>query len=87
MESKPLARQIEITDDSLIVDLQDGRTLSVPLVWFPRLLEASSEDRQNWRFIGGGFGVHWEKIDEDLSVQGLLTMTGPLQNGLLTKAS
>ena len=87
MDIKPCARHLEVTDDSLIVDFQDGRTLAVPLDWFPRLLEASTEDRKTWRFIGAGLGIHWEKLDEDLSVEALLRMTGPLNNGLLSKAS
>ena len=61
-----------MTNDSLIVDLSDGRTISVPLEWFPRLLHATPEERSNWRFIGRGHGVHWEEIDEDISVEGLL---------------
>jgi hypothetical protein len=50
----------------------DGRTISVPLVWYPRLLNASVEQRNNWRIIGGGYGLHWEDVDEDLSTEGLL---------------
>jgi len=58
--------------DSLIVDLMDGRTISVPLAWYPRLQHASAEERQNWELAGGGFGIHWPAIDEDLSTEGLL---------------
>jgi hypothetical protein len=58
--------------DSLIVDLMDGRTISVPLAWYPRLLRASSEQRQNWELAGGGYGIHWPDIDEDLNTEGLL---------------
>ena len=58
--------------DSLIVDLMDGRTISVPLAWYPRLLGASSQQRDNWELAGGGFGIHWPDIDEDLSTEGLL---------------
>jgi hypothetical protein len=57
---------------SLCVDLSDGRTISVPLTWFPRLLHASPEERGNWRLIGKGHGIHWEDIDEDISIEGLL---------------
>src|SRR3972149_6850074 len=60
------------TDDVLVVDLLDGRTISVPLVWYPRLLSATREQRANWRVAGGGFGVHWPDVDEDLSTEGLL---------------
>lgn len=65
-------RDVRLTDDDLIVDLADGRTLSVPLAWYPRLLHATSEQRKNWRIAGGGFGIHWPDIDEDLSTEGLL---------------
>ena len=54
------------------VDLSDGRTISVPLEWFPRLVYAAPEERNNWRLIGRGHGIHWEDIDEDISVEGLL---------------
>jgi hypothetical protein len=63
---------VEFTDDVLSVALMDGRTISVPLVWYPRLLNASEEERQNWRISGGGYGIHWPDVDEDLSTEGLL---------------
>lgn len=63
---------VEVTDDELSVRLMDGRTISVPLVWYPRLLNASKEQRDNWQIIGGGYGIHWEGVDEDLSTEGLL---------------
>lgn len=59
-------------DHSLIVDLMDGRTISVPLAWYPRLLHATPETRAKWELCGGGFGIHWPEIDEDLSTEGLL---------------
>jgi Protein of unknown function (DUF2442) len=65
-------RDVRFTEDVLIVDLLDGRTISVPLVWFPRLLSATPEQRANWRVAGGGFGIHWPDVDEDLSTEGLL---------------
>lgn len=68
----PTAQSVKITDDSLSVDLSDGRTISVPLAWFPRLVHATKEERNNWRLIGKGHGIHWELIDEDISVEGLL---------------
>ncbi|MBZ0170021.1 MAG: DUF2442 domain-containing protein [Kofleriaceae bacterium] len=68
----PAAQSVKITDDSLSVDLSDGRTISVPLAWFPRLLHATKAERNNWRLIGKGHGIHWELIDEDISVEGLL---------------
>lgn len=68
----PLAQAVKITQDSLHVDLADGRTISVPLAWYPRLLHATIEERKNWRLIGKGRGIHWEDVDEDISVEGLL---------------
>ena len=68
----PQATSVECTDDELIVALSDGRTLSVPLAWFPRLLGATAAERADWRLIGNGEGIHWEALDEDLSVRGLL---------------
>jgi hypothetical protein len=65
-------KDVNCTEDELIVSLQDGRTISVPLVWYPRLLAATPEQRANWRIGGGGFGIHWPDIDEDLSTEGLL---------------
>ena len=63
---------VDVTEDDLIVDLEDGRRLIVPLSWYPRLDNASPTQRKNWRFIGDGEGFHWPDIDEDLSVAGLL---------------
>jgi len=63
---------VRLDDDTLSVDLADGRTITVPLVWYPRLLDATPAQRQNWQVCGGGFGIHWPDIDEDLSTQGLL---------------
>jgi len=64
--------EVEITDDNLIVGLMDGRTISVPLVWYPRLLSATPKQRRNWQLAGGGYGIHWPDIDEDLNTEGLL---------------
>lgn len=63
---------VEFTDEALSVSLMDGRVISVPLVWYPRLLEATEAQRNNWRISGGGYGIHWPDIDEDLSTEGLL---------------
>lgn len=68
----PNALDVKVADETLIVDLSDGRTISVPLAWYPRLLHSTPEERKNWRLIGRGHGIHWEDIDEDISVQGLL---------------
>jgi hypothetical protein len=69
---KPLAYDVQITEDELIVSLADGRRVAVPLVWFPRLLHASRDARSHWRLIGDGEGIHWPDVDEDISVEGLL---------------
>lgn len=68
----PKAEDVRVTNDSLNVDLSDGRTISVPLEWFPRLVSATPTERKKWRLIGRGNGIHWEDIDEDISVAGLL---------------
>ena len=68
----PKAQGLTITEDTLSVDLTDGRTISVPLAWFPRLLHATNEERNNWRLIGSGHGIHWEYIDEDIRIEGLV---------------
>jgi hypothetical protein len=65
-------KDVRCTDDYLIVDLMDGRTISVPLAWYPRLANATIEERSNWEVSGGGYGIHWPVIDEDLSTEGLL---------------
>ena len=82
MSSSPIelvvarATNVATTDDSLIVDLSDGRTLSVPLGWFPRLTHGTAEERANWRLIGHGEGIHWPDLDEDISVEGLIAGRG-----------
>jgi hypothetical protein len=68
----PYAENVKVTKDTLSVDLSDGRSISVPLAWYPRLLHSTQKERGNWRFIGRGHGVHWEDIDEDISIEGLL---------------
>ena len=65
-------KDVHFTADAMSVDLLDGRTIVVPLAWYPRLLEATPEQRKKWRLSGAGFGVHWPDIDEDLSTEGLL---------------
>jgi hypothetical protein len=66
------ALDVAVTEDRVIVTLADGRELSAPLTWFPRLLDASNEQRRNWRLIGHGQGIHWPDVDEDISVASLL---------------
>jgi len=63
---------VHVTEDTISVDLYDGRTITAPLAWFPRLLHATPEERVNWRVAGAGYGIHWPDIDEDLSTPGLL---------------
>ncbi|MFZ3253056.1 MAG: DUF2442 domain-containing protein [Syntrophales bacterium] len=65
-------KEVRFTDDAISVDIFDGRTITVPIAWYPRLLHATPEQRQNWKIAGAGYGIHWPDIDEDLSVQGLL---------------
>jgi len=65
-------KDVRFTDDTMSVDLFDGRTITVPLVWYPRLLNATAEQRSRWEPCGGGYGIHWPQIDEDLSTEGLL---------------
>jgi hypothetical protein len=67
-----LAQDVRVTDDALVVELLDGRTLSVPLAWYPRLAHGTVAERANWRFIGRGDGIHWPQLDEDISVEDLL---------------
>ena len=66
------AQEVGITDDTLSIDLDDGRTISVPIAWYPRLWHGQPEERQNWRLIGDGTGIHWPDLDEDISIEGLL---------------
>jgi hypothetical protein len=65
-------RGVHITEDTLAVDLEDGRTIIVPLTWYPRLLDATMEQRCHWKIAGAGYGIHWPDVDEDLSTEGLL---------------
>lgn len=67
-----VARDATVTKGTLTVELSDGRTIAVPLAWYPRLVHASVRERGNWRLIGGGQGIHWPDLDEDVSVEGLL---------------
>jgi hypothetical protein len=75
VELHPQAHNVKCTDIAIFVDLLDGRTISAPLVWFPRLLQANKEQLENWELLGDGEGIHWPELDEDLSVAGLLAGT------------
>jgi hypothetical protein len=74
LEIKPGERvkNVQVGEDTVSVDLADGRTIIVPLVWYPRLLDATPEQRAHWEISGAGYGIHWPEIDEDLSTEGLL---------------
>jgi hypothetical protein len=65
-------RDVSVSDDTLTVDLMDGRTISVPLLWYPRLLSGTPKQRSNWKTCAAGYGIHWPDLDEDLSTEGLL---------------
>ena len=68
----PAVIDVRVTDDSLSVDLSDGRSVTVPLGWYPRLLHGSVAERNDWSLIGAGYGIHWEELDEDISVENLI---------------
>lgn len=68
----PAARHVTVTKDTLRVELTDGRIVAAPLAWFPRLVHGTKSELSNWRLSGGGYGIHWENLDEDISVEGLL---------------
>jgi len=76
LESDPLAVDVSFTADTFRVTMDDGRELSIPLAWFPRLLHGAPEQREQWELIGRGQGLHWEALDEDISVAGLLAGRG-----------
>src|SRR5687768_11988453 len=68
----PLAEAVRVSDDDLTVELSDGRTISVPIAWYPRLSHGTTEERQKWQFNGKGSGIHWPELDEDISVRALI---------------
>ncbi len=72
IERTAQAQNVRVTDDELVVELNDGRTISVPIAWFPRLLHGTDRERANWRLIGDGEGIHWPDLDEDIEVAQLL---------------
>ena len=73
---EPLARNVRFGGERLIIDLADGRELSVPLSYFPRLQRATEQQRSRWKLLGGGIGIHWPDVDEDISVENLLLPPG-----------
>ena len=72
LEADERLKDVYFTEDTISVDLMDGRTITVPLIWYPRLYHATREQREKWEVCGGGYGIHWPDIDEDLSTEGLL---------------
>jgi hypothetical protein len=75
---------VSFTEDAISVELMDGRIITVPLVWYPRLLHATPKQRESWKICGGGYGLHWEELDEDLSTEGMLRgapATGAVREG------
>ena len=72
IEMKASIQNVELTEDSLVVDLTDGRTVSVPVAWYPRLMQGTPQERSHWRLIGKGEGIHWQDLDEDISVENIL---------------
>ena len=80
-------KNVSFTEDTISVDLMDGRTIVVPLVWYPRLLNGTSEQLAKLEVCGGGYGIHWEDLDEDLSTEGMLRgAPAPRKSGKLAKA-
>ena len=85
LPSPPLATEVSVTEETLVVELLDGRTLTVPIGWFPRLRHGTHEDRAAWRMIGRGEGIHWETLDEDISVDGLVAGRGSAESQVSLK--
>ena len=73
VETDPLATQLEVTDEKLIVNLIDGRSLIIPLSWYPRLLHATKKERENWEILGDGYAIAWDDLDEHIGIEGLLS--------------
>jgi len=81
----PRALRVTVSEDTLVVDLTDGRSVSAPLAWYPRLLHGKPEERNNWRLIGSGEGIHWPDLDEDLSIESLILGRPSGESGLSFK--
>ncbi len=79
-------KDVRLSDDTLSVDLLDGRTITVPLAWYPRLLHGTPAQRRNWKRCGGGYGIHWPDLDEDLNTEGLLR-GAPAPRGALERVA
>ena len=72
IDNKAAIQHVEVSEDSLVVDLADGRTVSVPVAWYPRLMQGTPQERSHWRLIGKWEGIHWPDLDEDISVENIL---------------
>jgi hypothetical protein len=72
LEVEPIAVEVDVTDDELVVGLSDGRCLTVPLAWYPRLFHASDSERRNWQLLGNGYAIEWPDLDEHIGIEGLL---------------
>ena len=72
LETEPVAINVTVSDEKLIVDLEDGRSVSIPLVWYPRLADASDDERRNWELLGDGYAIEWPALDEHIGVEALL---------------
>lgn len=72
LEKEPVAVEVAVTDDRLIVELDDGRSLSIPVAWYPRLLQGTAKERQNWQLLGNGYAIEWPDLDEHIGIEGLL---------------
>ncbi|MFZ4557266.1 MAG: DUF2442 domain-containing protein [Pseudanabaena sp.] len=72
LDTEPLATQINVTEEKLVIELVDGRSLIIPLSWYPRLLNASHQERQNWQLLGDGYAIEWIDLDEHIGIEGLL---------------
>ncbi len=72
LELEPIALEVRVTDEKLIVDLTDGRSLVIPLEWYPRLTYGTSEEKQNWQLLGDGYAIEWPDLDEHIGIEGLL---------------
>lgn len=72
LETSPVAINVIVTDDKLIVDLEDGRSVAVPLAWYPRLMHGSATERSTWQLLGDGYAIEWPDLDEHIGIEGLL---------------
>jgi hypothetical protein len=72
LEIEPMALEVRVTDEKLVVDLADGRSIMVPLEWYPRLMHGTTKERQNWQILGEGYAIEWPELDEHIGIEGLL---------------